>query len=176
LKALKKRNLVKGGIDKGKYFYVEFPNAKAYVAFKFKAIVVYKPRDTSADYKNAERAFDAVFAEKTHTMMQNKEVQALYENEPEVVFFARDKAFGLSQSIDFPEMGSAVGDSEHKYVKFAYPTLKASGVVSPLMLVSKSGLPFEMQKCIDPQNRMTAHTALDLMAKILNQSINEISQ
>ncbi len=176
LKALKKRNLVKGGIDKGKYFYVEFPNAKAYVAFKFKAIVVYKPSDTSADYKNAERAFDVVFAEKTHTMMQNKEVQALYENEPEVVFFARDKAFGLSQSIDFPEMGSAAGDSEQKYVKFAYPTLKASGVVSPLMLVSKSGLPFEVQKCIDPQNRMTAHTALDLMAKILNQSINEISQ
>jgi hypothetical protein len=73
-------------------------------------------------------------------------------------------------------MGSAAGDSEHKYVKFAYPALKASGVVSPLMLVSKSGLPFEVQKCIDPQNRMTAHTALDLMAKILNQSINEISQ
>jgi hypothetical protein len=40
-------------------------------------------------------------------MMQNKDVQTLYENEPEVVFFARDKAFGLSQSIDFPEMVSA---------------------------------------------------------------------
>ncbi|MFM8996174.1 MAG: hypothetical protein ACKOI1_07975, partial [Bacteroidota bacterium] len=86
LQSLRKRNLVKGGIDKGRYFYAEFQNGRAYVAFKYKALVIFKPSDSAADYKVAEKAFDQVFAEKTHTLMQKEEIQSLYTDEPEVVF------------------------------------------------------------------------------------------
>jgi hypothetical protein len=174
MKSLKKRNLLKGGIDKGRYFYAEFPSGKAYVAFKYKALVIFKPGDSRCDYHVAESAFDQVFAEKTHTMMQNSTVQALYEEEPEVVFYSSAPAFGLSQSLDFPTINNEQAVSS--YVKFAYPGKKGELPVSPLMLVAKAGYPIELEKSIDKENRMTAQTALDLMAKILDLKIREIAK
>jgi hypothetical protein len=174
MKSLKKRNLLKGGIDKGRYFYAEFPSGKAYVAFKYKALVIFKPGDSSCDYHVAESAFDQVFAEKTHTMMQNSTVQALYEEEPEVVFYSSAPAFGLSQSLDFPTINNE--QTVSSYVKFAYPGKKGELPVSPLMLVAKAGYPIELEKSIDKENRMTAQTALDLMAKILDLKIREIAK
>ncbi|MEY3780692.1 MAG: hypothetical protein RLZZ510_675 [Bacteroidota bacterium] len=174
MQSLKKRNMLKGGIDKGRYFYAEFPSGKAFVAFKYKALVIFKPSDSISDYHVAEKAFDQVFAEKTHTLMQNPAVQALYEGEPEVVFYSTAPAFGLSQSIDFP----AVNDQQaaNSFVKFAYPGKKGNTPVSPLMLVAKVGYPAQLELCIDKENRMTAHTALDLMAKILDLKIREIAK
>lgn len=174
MKSLKKRNLLKGGIDKGRYFYAEFPSGKAYVAFKYKALVIFKPGDSRCDYHVAESAFDQVFAEKTHTMMQNSTVQALYEEEPEVVFYSSAPAFGLSQSLDFPTINNE--QTVSSYVKFAYPGKKGDLPVSPLMLVAKAGYPIELEKSIDKENRMTAQTALDLMAKILDLKIREIAK
>jgi len=45
-----------------------------------------------------------------------------------------------------------------------------------LMLVAKAGYPIELEKSIDKENRMTAQTALDLMAKILDLKIREIAK
>lgn len=174
LQSLRKRNLVKGGIDKGRYFYAEFPSGKVYVAFKYKAVVVFKPNDSTSDYRTAEKAFDQVFAEKTHTLMQQEAVQALYDGEPEVVFYSTAPQFGLSQSVDFPELGT--NDAKNSFVKFQYPGKKDGGVASPLMLVAKAGYPAVLESCIDKENRMSAHTALDLMAKILDQQIRVISK
>jgi hypothetical protein len=61
-------------------------------------------------------------------------------------------------------------------VKFAYPGKKGELPVSPLMLVAKAGYPIELEKSIDKENRMTAQTALDLMAKILDLKIREIAK
>jgi hypothetical protein len=44
------------------------------------------------------------------------------------------------------------------------------------MLIAKTKLPVRLEACIDEQNRMTAHTALDLMARVLDQTIKEISK
>lgn len=174
LQSLKKRNLIKGGIDKGRYFYAEFLNGKAYVAFKYKAMVIFKPSDSAADYTLAEKAFDQVFAEKTHTLMQKEEIQALYIDEPEVVYYATEPAFGLSQSIDFPELGT--GDANQQFVKFSYPQKTSDAPVSPLMLVAKAKYPAQLEDCIDAKNRMSAHTALDLMSRILNQNISILTK
>lgn len=174
MQSLKKRNLLKGGIDKGRYFYAEFANGKGYVAFKYKAMVVFQPKDSASDYRIAEQAFDQVFAEKTHTLMQHGDVQALYEDEPEVVYYARNVKDGLSQAIDFPTLNNA--DAQRAFVQFRYPTKKGEGPVSPLMLIAKTKLPVQLEACIDEQNRMTAHTALDLMARVLDQTIKEISK
>lgn len=174
LQSLRKQNLVKGGIDKGRYFYAEFASGKAYVAFKYKAMVIFKPADSMADYQVAEKAFDQVFAEKTHTMMQKEGVQSLYENEPEVVYFASAPTFGLSQSLDFPELGNK--DAQNTYVNFQYPELKSENKPSPLMLVAKARYPVAVDSTIDTKNRMSAHTALDLMARILDHKIRAITQ
>jgi len=174
LQSLRKRNLVKGGIDKGRYFYAEFQNGRAYVAFKYKALVIFKPSDSAADYKVAEKAFDQVFAEKTHTLMQKEEIQSLYTDEPEVVFYSTAPAFGLSQAIDFPSVEA--GDAKQHFVKFSYPSKSSGSSVSPLMLVAKAKYPAQLENCIDQQNRMSAHTALDLLSRILNQKISDITQ
>jgi len=174
LQSLRKRNLVKGGIDKGRYFYAEFQNGRAYVAFKYKALVIFKPSDSAADYKVAEKAFDQVFAEKTHTLMQKEEIQSLYTDEPEVVFYSTAPAFGLSQAIDFPSVEA--GDAKQHFVKFSYPSKSSGSSVSPLMLVAKAKYPAQLEDCIDQQNRMSAHTALDLLSRILNQKISDITQ
>jgi hypothetical protein len=174
MQSLKKRNLLKGGIDKGRYFYAEFANGKGYVAFKYKAMVVFQPKDSASDYRIAEQAFDQVFAEKTHTLMQHVDVQALYEDEPEVVYYARNVEDGLPQAIDFPTLNNA--DAQRAFVQFRYPTKKGEGPVSPLMLIAKTKLPVRLEACIEEQNRMTAHTALDLMARVLDQTIKEISK
>ncbi len=172
--SLRKRNLVKGGIDKGRYFYAEFQNGRAYVAFKYKALVIFKPSDSAADYKVAEKAFDQVFAEKTHTLMQKEEIQSLYTDEPEVVFYSAAPTFGLSQAIDFPSVEAA--DAKQYFVKFSYPSKSSGSPVSPLMLVAKAKYPAQLEDCIDQQNRMSAHTALDLLSRILNQKISVVTQ
>jgi len=174
LQSLRKRNLVKGGIDKGRYFYAEFQNGRAYVAFKYKALVIFKPSDSIADYKVAEKAFDQVFAEKTHTLMQKEEIQSLYRDEPEVVFYSAAPAFGLSQAIDFPLVEA--GDARQHFVKFSYPSKPSGSPVSPLMLVAKAKYPAQLEDCIDQQNRMSAHTGLDLLSRILNQKISVVTQ
>lgn len=174
LQSLRKRNLVKGGIDKGRYFYAEFQNGRAYVAFKYKALVIFKPSDSAADYKVAEKAFDQVFAEKTHTLMQKEEIQSLYTDEPEVVFYSAAPAFGLSQAIDFPPVEAT--DAKKHFVKFSYPSKSSGSPVSPLMLVAKAKYPAQLEDCIDQQNRMSAHTALDLLSRILNQKISVVTQ
>lgn len=129
--------------------------------------------------------------------MQNPTVQALYEDEPELVFFSSDKSYGLSQAIDFP----TVSDSKAPFanpVKFIYPTLMSDGAdkatasemsankastasnasskPSPLMLAAKAKLPFNIDACINSKNEMDAHIALDLALRIFNQSIHQISQ
>ena len=109
--------------------------------------------------------------------MQNPTVQALYEDEPELVFYSSDKSYGLSQAIDFP----VVSDSKAPFanpVKFIYPTLMSDGASkpSPLMLAAKAKLPFNIDACINSKNEMDAHTALDLALRIFNQSIHQISQ
>lgn len=181
LQALKKRNLLKGGIDKGRYFYAESNQGKLYVAFKYKALVLFKPWDSLGDYHVAEQAFEKVFAKKTHTFMQKPEVQALYEGEPEVVYYAAQPQYGLSQSVDFPTLTSQNQLSE--FVKFNHLNkvdgkyiAKSGASVSPLMLVAKVHYPAKLEACIDAKNRMTAHTALGLMAGILNQQIKESNQ
>lgn len=176
LQTLRKQNLLKGGIDKGRYFYAEFPNAKAYIAFKFKAMVIFVPnKDNALGYEGVERAFDLVFAEKTHTMMQKKIVQELYKDEPEVVFYSSKPIFGLSQSIDFPRLldGEA---TDSAFVQFKYPELGQGQQPSPMMLVAKAKLPVALESCIDPKNRMNSTVALDLMARVLNQNIQQLSK
>lgn len=174
MQSLKKQNLLKGGIDKGRYFYAEFANGKGYVAFKYKAMVMFQPKDSLADYRIAEKAFDQVFAEKTHTLMQNATVQSLYEDEPEVVFYAKDASDGLSQSIDFPKLESK--GAKDAVVKFNYPTKTGESPVSPLMLVAKAKMAVKLEDCIDQKNQMKAYTALDLMARVLDQTIKDNSK
>jgi hypothetical protein len=159
--------------------------------------MVFVPNDSVENATLNEKILDVVFPEKTHTMMQNPAVQALYEDEPELVFYSSDKSYGLSQAIDFP----VVSDSKAPFanpVKFIYPTLMSAGAdkpaagemsakmsstaskvsskPSPLMLAAKAKLPFNLDACINSKNEMDAHTALDLALRIFNQSIHQISQ
>lgn len=175
---LQKQQKLHKSIQKSRYTYAKFMSKNAYLVYQYKVCMVFVPSDSVENAVLNERILDGVFPEKTHTMMQNPTVQALYEDEPEVVFYASNKSYGLSQSIDFPEIDSK-GDIAQNRVKFSYPTLgvaKGGGLPSPLMLPSRVRLPFVLDSCINSKNEMDAHVALDLMLRIFNQTIHQISQ
>ncbi len=194
---LQKQQKLHKSIQKPRYSYAKFATKNAYLVYQYKVCMVFVPNDSNENAVSNEKILDVVFPEKTHTMMQNPTVQALYEDEPELVFYSSNKLYGLSQAIDFP----VVTDSKEPFanpVKFIYPTLisdgtekpaagemsatkastasKVSSKPSPLMLAAKAKLPFIVDKCINPKNEMDAHTALDLALRIFNQSIHQISQ
>ena len=164
-------------IQKPRYAYAKFTSTNAYLVYQYKVCMVFVPNDSIENAALNEKILDVVFPEKTHTMMQNPTVQALYEDEPELVFYSSDKSFGLSQGIDFPVVSASKAPFANP-VKFIYPTLKLDGATqpSPLMLAAKVKLPFNIDACINPKNEMDAHTALDLAMRIFNQSIHQISQ
>jgi hypothetical protein len=175
---LQKQQKLHKSIQKPRYTYAKFMSKNAYLVYQYKVCMVFVPSDSVENAMLNERILEGVFPEKTHTMMQNPTVQALYEDEPEVVFYASNKSYGLSQSIDFPEIDSK-GDVAQNRVKFSYPTLgvpQSEGLPSPLMLASKVRLPFVLDSCINSKNEMDAHVALDLMLRIFNQTIHQISQ
>ena len=175
---LQKQQKLHKSIQKPRYTYAKFMSKNAYLVYQYKVCMVFVPSDSVENAVLNERILDVVFPEKTHTMMQNPTVQALYEDEPEVVFYASNKSYGLSQSIDFPEIDSK-GDIAQNRVKFSYPSLgvaKDGGLPSPLMLPSRVRLPFVLDSCINSKNEMDAHVALDLMLRIFNQTIHQISQ
>jgi hypothetical protein len=192
---LQKQQKLHKTIQKPRYAYAKFATRNVYLVYQYKVCMVFVPNDSIENAALNEKILDVVFPEKTHTMMQNPTVQALYEDEPELVFYSSDKSFGLSQAIDFP----VVSDSKAPFanpVKFIYPTLmsdggnkpaageksaskastKVSSKPSPLMLAAKAKLPFNIDACINPKNEMDAHTALDLALRVFNQSIHQISQ
>lgn len=178
---LQKQQKLHKSIQKPRYSYAKFMSTNAYLVYQYKVCMVFVPNDTMENTSFNEKILDVVFPEKTHTMMQNPVVQALYEDEPELVFYSSSKNYGLSQAIDFPVV------TENKIafanpVKFIYPTLNADAKVklstkpSPLMLAAKCKLPFVVDSCINQKNEMDAHVALDLMLRVFNQSIRQISQ
>lgn len=194
---MQKQQQLHKSIQKSRYTYAKFASKNAYLVYQYKVCMVFVPNDSLENALSNEKILDVVFPEKTHTMMQNPTVQALYEDEPELVFFASDKSYGLSQAIDFP----VVSDSKAPFanpVKFIYPTLmleggdksesgkmleskastasKGSSKPSPLMLAAKAKLPINIDASINSKNEMDAHTALDLVLRIFNQSIHQISQ
>ena len=194
---LQKQQKLHKSIQKPRYSYAKFATKNAYLVYQYKVCMVFVPNDSNENAVSNEKILDVVFPEKTHTMMQNPTVQALYEDEPELVFYSSNKLYGLSQAIDFP----VVTDSKEPFanpVKFIYPTLisdgtekpaagemsatkastasKVSSKPSPLMLAAKAKLPFNIDACINSKNEMDAHTALDLALRIFNQSIHQISQ
>jgi hypothetical protein len=194
---LQKQQKLHKTIQKPRYAYAKFATKNVYLVYQYKVCMVFVPNDSVENATLNEKILDVVFPEKTHRMMQNPTVQALYEDEPELVFFSSDKSYGLSQAIDFPR----VSDSKAPFanpVKFIYPTLMSDGAdkatasemsankastasnasskPSPLMLAAKAKLPFNIDACINSKNEMDAHTALDLALRIFNQSIHQISQ
>jgi hypothetical protein len=174
---LQKQKKLHKTIQKPRYAYAKFTSTNAYLVYQYKVCMVFVPKDSIENAALNEKILDVVFPEKTHTMMQNPTVQALYEDEPELVFYSSDKSFGLSQGIDFPVVSASKAPFANP-VKFIYPTLKLDGATkpSPLMLAAKVKLPFNIDACINPKNEMDAHTALDLALRIFNQSIHQISQ
>ena len=174
---LQKQKKLHNTIQKPRYAYAKFTSTNAYLVYQYKVCMVFVPKDSIENAALNEKILDVVFPEKTHTMMQNPTVQALYEDEPELVFYSSDKSFGLSQGIDFPVVSASKAPFANP-VKFIYPTLKLDGATkpSPLMLAAKVKLPFNIDACINPKNEMDAHTALDLALRIFNQSIHQISQ
>ena len=174
---LQKQKKLHKTIQKPRYAYAKFTSINAYLVYQYKVCMVFVPNDSIENAALNEKILDVVFPEKTHTMMQNPTVQALYEDEPELVFYSSDKSFGLSQGIDFPVVSASKAPFANP-VKFIYPTLKLDGATkpSPLMLAAKVKLPFNIDACINPKNEMDAHTALDLALRIFNQSIHQISQ
>ena len=174
---LQKQKKLHNTIQKPRYAYAKFTSTNAYLVYQYKVCMVFVPNDSIENAALNEKILDVVFPEKTHTMMQNPTVQALYEDEPELVFYSSDKSFGLSQGIDFPVVSASKAPFANP-VKFIYPTLKLDGATkpSPLMLAAKVKLPFNIDACINPKNEMDAHTALDLALRIFNQSIHQISQ
>ncbi len=196
---LQKQQKLHKSIQKPRYSYAKFISTNAYLVYQYKVCMVFIPNDSAENAALNEKVLDVVFPEKTHTMMQNPTVQALYEDEPEFVFYSSDKSYGLSQAIDFP-MVSASKEPFANPVKFLYPTLKSDGAdkpaagemsatksstvtkpsvastPSPLMLAAKVRLPFVVDSCINPKNEMDEHTDQELALRIFNQSIHQISQ
>jgi hypothetical protein len=147
---LQKQQKLHKSIQKPRYSYAKFMSTNAYLVYQYKVCMVFVPNDTVENTSFNEKILDVVFPEKTHTMMQNP----VTENN---VAFANP-------------------------VKFIYPTLNADAKVklstkpSPLMLAAKCKLPFVVDSCINQKNEMDAHVALDLMLRVFNQSIRQISQ
>lgn len=74
-------------IDKSQYSYVRLAQREVFLAYKYKAMVLYVPRDTAASISEVEKGLAAVFSGEPSEFLQRKEVQALYQGEPDFVFY-----------------------------------------------------------------------------------------
>jgi len=87
LDTLKKINVLHGKVVKPNYTYTKVIGKNIYIAYKFKAMVIMRPFDTTENIKFNESALDNVFSGKESKFMQSKTIQTLYDKKAHVIWY-----------------------------------------------------------------------------------------
>jgi len=136
-------------MDEGAYYWLKAKNRNIYFAFKHKACVLFIPADTAENAQKTEEALNKIFNPKAKSLMENTEVQKLYDTEGSIIFFSSDPDFGFSHAVlfDKPSATFIYTDRNEKNVK-----------PSPLFLLKKAGIEYnenDIGKLMDKNNRIT---------------------
>ena len=86
LDSLKKINVLHGKVVKPNYTYTKVIGKNIYIAYKYKAMVIMRPFDTTENIKFNESALDNVFSGKESKFIQSKAIQTLYDKKAHVIW------------------------------------------------------------------------------------------
>jgi hypothetical protein len=87
LDTLKKINVLHGKVVKPNYSYTKVIGKNIYIAYKYKAMVIMRPFDTTENIKFNESALDNVFSGKESKFIQSKAIQTLYDKKAHVIWY-----------------------------------------------------------------------------------------
>ncbi len=87
LDTLNKINVLHGKVVKPYYTYTKVIGKNIYIAYKYKAMVIMRPFDTTENIKFNEAALDNVFSGKESKFIQSKAIQDLYDLKAHVVWY-----------------------------------------------------------------------------------------
>jgi len=87
LDSLKKINVLHGKVVKPNYTYTKVIGKNIYIAYKYKAMVIMRPFDTTENIKFNEAALDNVFSGKESKFIQSKAIQSLYDKKAHVIWY-----------------------------------------------------------------------------------------
>ena len=87
LDSLKKINVLHGKVVKPNYTYTKVIGKNIYIAYKYKAMVIMRPFDTTENIKFNESALDNVFSGKESKFIQSKAIQTLYDKKAHVIWY-----------------------------------------------------------------------------------------
>lgn len=87
LDTLNKINVLHGKVVKPNYTYTKVIGKNLYIAYKYKAMVIMRPFDTTENIKFNEAALDNVFSGKESKFIQSKAIQTLYDKKAHVVWY-----------------------------------------------------------------------------------------
>jgi hypothetical protein len=90
-------------IQKPNYTYARLMQRQVFVAYQFKAMVLYVPRDTAASAADVERGIAEVFSGEPSDFLQSEAVQNLYQDEPDFLWYNRaESAQSFAVYLDEP--------------------------------------------------------------------------
>ena len=103
LDSLKEQGYLHGKVVKPNYTYVKIQGKNLYVAYKFKAMVVMRPFDTTENVKFNEAALDNVFSGKESNFIKSKCIQNLYNYKvtAHVIWYHKHIDSKNSKSVEF---------------------------------------------------------------------------
>lgn len=87
LDTLKNINVLHGKVVKPNYTYTKVIGKNIYIAYKYKAMVIMRPFDTTENIKFNESALDNVFSGKESKFIQSKAIQTLYDKKAHVIWY-----------------------------------------------------------------------------------------
>lgn len=162
-------NLIEKPTERPDYTYVKAKNRNLYFAFKHKACVFFIPADTTSDYRHAENAFKQLFSKKNESIYNIDEIQNLYDQNCQVVFWGEPVLPNSSHGINLSE----------PMAKFFYiKNQKETKSLSPLMLFSKAGLHFsenEVSGLLKTNNAMKSVDYLNQTFRVMHHYLKPFS-
>ncbi len=81
------KNRLGAMIQKPNYTYARLMQRQVFVAYQFKAMVLFVPSDTAASAADVERGLAEVFSGEPSDFLQTEAVQNLYEDEPDFLWY-----------------------------------------------------------------------------------------
>lgn len=103
LDSLKSKNKVHGKVEKGNYTYVKIVGLNLYIAYKYKAMVLMQPFDTSENVSNNEKALAEVFSGKESKFIHAKAIQTLYDKNAHVIWYHKHFTQNTSHPIELAQ-------------------------------------------------------------------------
>lgn len=157
-------------VDQGNFYLSKSTKRNIYFAFKHKACMFYVPSDSTENGAKALDALNKIFSPKAKSVMGNKTVEQLYEQNNDVVFWSTKASGPRTHGVRFSN-GTAV---------FSWPDLKPGAQEpSPLLFFKSAGLNLQetdVEKLLKPNNSITSNTYLNLTFRTIYQYLKPFTK